>query len=183
MRANTGNAIGNVSARWRKNSPAQKKKENSYAAFVFEPLMQGAAGMIPQPETWLKKVSEIARGHGALLIADEVMTGFGRTNSKSDSKLKVITVCLPAGKCPAGFSLSGQGADWRLFADGRDTHNTNRLRRVPWRISRIQNFLPRTQLHGQPTRRGGRACQFGNSAKRKIRFTPGKNSKPSCAMN
>ncbi len=40
--------------------------------------MQGAAGMIPQPEAWLKQVSEIARGHGALLIADEVMTGFGR---------------------------------------------------------------------------------------------------------
>ena len=39
--------------------------------------MQGAAGMIPQPDGWLKKVAEIARGHGALLIADEVMTGFG----------------------------------------------------------------------------------------------------------
>lgn len=58
---------------------AQKKKRNPYAAFVFEPLMQGAAGMIPQPRGWLKRVSEIARGHGALLIADEVMTGFGRT--------------------------------------------------------------------------------------------------------
>jgi len=45
--------------------------------------MQGAAGMIPQPETWLKKVSEIARGHGALLIADEVMTGFGRVGQAS----------------------------------------------------------------------------------------------------
>jgi adenosylmethionine-8-amino-7-oxononanoate aminotransferase len=61
---------------------AQKKKGNPYAAFVFEPLMQGAAGMIPQPDGWLKRVTDIARGHGALLIADEVMTGFGRTNSK-----------------------------------------------------------------------------------------------------
>jgi adenosylmethionine-8-amino-7-oxononanoate aminotransferase len=58
---------------------AQTKKKNPYAAFVFEPAIQGAAGMIPQPETWLKRVSEIARGHGVLLIADEVMTGFGRT--------------------------------------------------------------------------------------------------------
>ena len=58
---------------------ARKKNGDSYAAFVFEPAMQGAAGMIPQPETWLKKVSEIARTNGALLIADEVMTGFGRT--------------------------------------------------------------------------------------------------------
>jgi len=58
---------------------AQKKKGNPYAAFVFEPLMQGAAGMIPQPEGWLRRAAQIARAHGALLIADEVMTGFGRT--------------------------------------------------------------------------------------------------------
>jgi adenosylmethionine-8-amino-7-oxononanoate aminotransferase len=58
---------------------ARKKKGNPYAGFVFEPLMQGAAGMIPQPPGWLGRVSEIARAHGTLLIADEVMTGFGRT--------------------------------------------------------------------------------------------------------
>jgi adenosylmethionine-8-amino-7-oxononanoate aminotransferase len=58
---------------------AQKKRGNPYAAFVFEPLMQGAAGMIPQPSGWLSRAAEIARAHGTLLIADEVMTGFGRT--------------------------------------------------------------------------------------------------------
>jgi adenosylmethionine-8-amino-7-oxononanoate aminotransferase len=58
---------------------AQKKRGNPYAAFVFEPLMQGAAGMIPQPNGWLRQVTGIARAHGSLLIADEVMTGFGRT--------------------------------------------------------------------------------------------------------
>ena len=57
----------------------QKKRGNPYAAFVFEPLMQGAAGMIPQPPGWLSRAAEIARANGALLIADEVMTGFGRT--------------------------------------------------------------------------------------------------------
>ena len=62
---------------------AQKKRGNPYAALVFEPLMQGAAGMIPQPDGWLKRVTNIARGHGALLIADEVMTGFGRTGVQS----------------------------------------------------------------------------------------------------
>src|ERR1017187_5581841 len=62
-----------------KKFSAQKKKGNSFAAFVFEPLMQGAAGMIPQPVGWLRQVADIARSHGALLIADEVMTGFGRT--------------------------------------------------------------------------------------------------------
>lgn len=62
-----------------KKFSAQKKRGNPYAAFVFEPLIQGAAGMIPQPAGWLKRATDIARDHGALLIADEVMTGFGRT--------------------------------------------------------------------------------------------------------
>jgi adenosylmethionine---8-amino-7-oxononanoate aminotransferase len=60
---------------------AQKKRGNPYAAFVFEPLIQGAAGMIPQPAGWLARTAEIARAHNALLIADEVMTGFGRAES------------------------------------------------------------------------------------------------------
>ena len=77
---------------------AQKKKGNPYAAFVFEPLMQGAAGMIPQPAGWLRQVTEIARSHGALLIADEVMTGFGRTGTvkirKSESrKAEILFAC------------------------------------------------------------------------------------------
>jgi adenosylmethionine-8-amino-7-oxononanoate aminotransferase len=57
----------------------QRKQGNPYAGFVFEPLMQGAAGMIPQPAGWLRRAAEMARGNGALMIADEVMTGFGRT--------------------------------------------------------------------------------------------------------
>lgn len=65
------------------NFSAQEKKGNPYAAFVFEPLIQGAAGMIPQPPGWLSQAADIARTHGALLIADEVMTGFGRTGQGS----------------------------------------------------------------------------------------------------
>jgi adenosylmethionine-8-amino-7-oxononanoate aminotransferase len=58
---------------------AQARRGSSYAAFAFEPLIQGAAGMIPQPAGWLSRAAEITRSHGTLLIADEVMTGFGRT--------------------------------------------------------------------------------------------------------
>jgi adenosylmethionine-8-amino-7-oxononanoate transaminase len=60
---------------------AKKKKGDRYAGFIFEPLMQGAAGMIPQPPGWLKRVTDIARDYGTDLIADEVMTGFGRTGT------------------------------------------------------------------------------------------------------
>ncbi|HUS37547.1 MAG TPA: aminotransferase class III-fold pyridoxal phosphate-dependent enzyme, partial [Verrucomicrobiae bacterium] len=57
-------------------------KRKPYAAFVVEPLMQGAAGMIPQPAGWLRDVAQITRNHGAQLIADEVMTAFRRASDK-----------------------------------------------------------------------------------------------------
>ena len=51
------------------------------AAVVVEPLVQGAAGIITAPDGHLRRVAEIARRHGVLLIADEVATGFGRTGT------------------------------------------------------------------------------------------------------
>jgi len=68
----------------------QKKRGEPYAAFVFEPLMQGAAGMIPQPSGWLKQVTDLARAHGAQLIADEVMTGFGRTGASFACQIEQV---------------------------------------------------------------------------------------------
>jgi adenosylmethionine---8-amino-7-oxononanoate aminotransferase len=49
------------------------------AAVILEPVMQGAAGMHPQPPGYLAKVREVTRRHNVLLIADEVAVGFGRT--------------------------------------------------------------------------------------------------------
>jgi len=51
------------------------------AALVIEPLMQGADGMIAQPSGYLKAMREICDRHGALLVCDEVATGFGRTGT------------------------------------------------------------------------------------------------------
>jgi len=76
-----------------KTFAAQKRRGNSYAAFVFEPLIQGAAGMIPQPQGWLKQIAELSRSHGAVLIADEVMTGFGRANSKFKVQNSKLSLC------------------------------------------------------------------------------------------
>ena len=56
------------------------RKGKRITTFVVEPLMQGAAGMIAQPEGWLKAACEIARQHRAQIIADEVLTGFGRAS-------------------------------------------------------------------------------------------------------
>ncbi|HID21550.1 MAG TPA: adenosylmethionine--8-amino-7-oxononanoate transaminase, partial [Planctomycetaceae bacterium] len=51
------------------------------AAFVIEPLVQGAAGILVHPPGYLRHVRELTRRHGVLLIADEVAVGFGRTGT------------------------------------------------------------------------------------------------------
>jgi len=43
-----------------KKFAVQKRKGHPYAAFIYEPLMQGAAGMIPQPDGWLEQVTALA---------------------------------------------------------------------------------------------------------------------------
>ncbi|MDP3936685.1 MAG: adenosylmethionine--8-amino-7-oxononanoate transaminase, partial [Deltaproteobacteria bacterium] len=51
------------------------------AAAIVEPVMQGAAGMIPQPAGWLAALRRLCSDHNVLLILDEVATGFGRTGT------------------------------------------------------------------------------------------------------
>ena len=48
---------------------------------LVEPLVQGAAGMITQPEGYLARLRAACDARGVLLIADEVAVGFGRTGS------------------------------------------------------------------------------------------------------
>lgn len=52
------------------------------AAVVVEPGMQGAAGMIPLPEGYLKRIRDASIAHDVLMIADEVATGFHRTGPR-----------------------------------------------------------------------------------------------------
>jgi adenosylmethionine-8-amino-7-oxononanoate aminotransferase len=49
------------------------------AAFIFEPISGATLGAVVPPPGYLQSVAEICRRHGVLLIADEVMTGMGRT--------------------------------------------------------------------------------------------------------
>jgi adenosylmethionine---8-amino-7-oxononanoate aminotransferase len=56
-----------------------RERHEEIAALVIEPLVQGAAGMIMQPPGYLRGVRELTRKYNVLMIADEIVTGFGRT--------------------------------------------------------------------------------------------------------
>ncbi len=57
------------------------QRPGKIAALVLEPLMQGADGMIAQPPGYVRRMRELCDRHGALLVCDEVATGFGRTGT------------------------------------------------------------------------------------------------------
>jgi len=52
---------------------------STVAAFVFEPVVGATLGAAPAVDGYTARIAEICRRHGILLIADEVMTGMGRT--------------------------------------------------------------------------------------------------------
>ncbi len=54
-------------------------KTNEFAGFIFEPLVQGAAGMVMYETFALDKILKICKEDKIFTIADEVMTGFGKT--------------------------------------------------------------------------------------------------------
>lgn len=49
------------------------------AAFIFEPVSGATLGAVPPPEGYIQRIAEVCRRHEILLIADEIMTGMGRT--------------------------------------------------------------------------------------------------------
>jgi adenosylmethionine-8-amino-7-oxononanoate aminotransferase len=60
---------------------ALENGQGEIAAFVVEPLVQGAAGMKLHPPGYLRTARELCDRHGVFLVCDEVATGFGRTGS------------------------------------------------------------------------------------------------------
>lgn len=73
---------------------------NDIAGFIFEPLVQGAAGMLMYEAKYLDEIIALCRENKVLCIADEVMTGFGRTGEFFASHYlthKPDIICLSKG--------------------------------------------------------------------------------------
>ena len=110
------------------------------SAFVIEPRVQGAAGMLMHPHGYLAKAAEACREHGVWLLLDEVMTGFGRTGTMFAHQSENVTpdVLAIAKGMTGGYlplaATTGQRRDFRGF---------------PWRLFRTENLFSRSQLHGK----------------------------------
>jgi putrescine---pyruvate transaminase len=84
------------------------------AAFFCEPVI-GAGGVYPPPEGYLAQVREICRAHDILFVADEVITGFGRTGAwlaserfQLDPDMITTAKGLSSGYAPIGAVIVGQ---------------------------------------------------------------------------
>lgn len=76
------------------------EKHDEIAAVIAEPLLQGAGGMIVHPVEFLQEISSLCNEYEVLLIADEVLTGFGRTGKMFACDLAQVTpdlMCLSKG--------------------------------------------------------------------------------------
>jgi 4-aminobutyrate aminotransferase / (S)-3-amino-2-methylpropionate transaminase / 5-aminovalerate transaminase len=95
----------------------RNETQDEVAAIVLEP-MQGTAGNVVPPDEFVHAVREIADEFDALLIADEVLTGFGRTGTMwaSDQfglKPDIMTIGKGMG---GGFPLSGVASSFDLMS-------------------------------------------------------------------
>jgi adenosylmethionine-8-amino-7-oxononanoate aminotransferase len=96
------------------------------AAVIVEPMLQGAGGMIVWPAKFLEGVRAICRRFGVLLIADEVLTGFGRTGrmfacEHADVSPDIICLskALTAGYLPLGATCTTEAIYEAFLSDDR----------------------------------------------------------------
>jgi adenosylmethionine-8-amino-7-oxononanoate aminotransferase len=100
------------------------------AALILEPLVQGSAGMRMYAPDILEKMIALAKQYGCLVIADEVMTGFGRTGTLfacdqlEESKPDIVCLSkgLTGGTVPLGITACSQEIFDAFLSD--DAHKT-----------------------------------------------------------
>jgi L-2,4-diaminobutyrate transaminase len=103
----------------------RREGPDTVGAFIAEPVL-GTGGIIPPPAGYWKAIQEVLHEHDVLLIADEVITGFGRTGSLFGSTLygiapDLITVAkgLTAAYAPLSASIVGERV-YQVMKEGAD---------------------------------------------------------------
>jgi adenosylmethionine-8-amino-7-oxononanoate aminotransferase len=90
-------------------------EDEKVAAFIFEPLVQGAAGMQMYEANGLDALMQFCKSHNILTIADEVMTGFGKTGRNfaceyltEQPDMMCLSKALTAGAIPMSITTASQ---------------------------------------------------------------------------
>jgi adenosylmethionine-8-amino-7-oxononanoate aminotransferase len=93
---------------WRAQTQAQYERHaDQIAAVIVEPVLQGAGGMHVYPPHAVRFLAELARSHGALVILDEIATGFWRTGTPwAADRCGISPDILCVGKALTGGYLS-----------------------------------------------------------------------------
>lgn len=100
------------------------------AAFIAEPLVQGSAGMRMYSATVLERYFSMCKGDGALIIADEVMTGFGRTGplfACNQVSTRPDIICLSKGLTGGVMPLGVTATTAHVFEAFYDDDRTKML--------------------------------------------------------
>ncbi|KAB1069660.1 adenosylmethionine--8-amino-7-oxononanoate transaminase [Tamlana haliotis] len=99
-------------------------KENKVAGFVYEPLVQGAAAMKMHDSQGLDAILKYCKSHGVITVADEVMTGFGKTGKHfaslhMDTKPDVMCLskALTGGLLPMALTTCTQEVYDAFYSD------------------------------------------------------------------
>lgn len=99
-------------------------KTNQCAAFIYEPLVQGAAGMKFHSAAGLDTLLALCKKAGVLCIADEIMTGFGKTgknfaseNMEQQPDIMCLSKALTAGMFPLSITSCTRAVYDRFLSD------------------------------------------------------------------
>ena len=101
-----------------------EERGKEIAAVIVEPLLQGAGGMIVHPEEFLAGVRRLTTQYDVLLIADEVLTGFGRTGKMfACERASVVPdlMCVAKGLTGGSLPLAATMATDRVYDAFRGT--------------------------------------------------------------
>lgn len=103
-----------------------EKNHRKVAAVIIEPMLQGAGGMIVWEKDFLLRVRELCDRFGVLLIADEVLTGFGRTgkmfaceHAGVSPDIICLSKALTAGYMPLGVTAATEKVFAAFYDDDR----------------------------------------------------------------